>query len=433
MRSLSIVEELDSLRSGEIDLGRHLEGICDRIDEEEVRIHAFVAGKCDRARITSFGERLLQKYPDADGRPPLFGLPVGIKDIYRVDGCETRCGSRLPASLFEGPQASTVTRLIDAGAVPMGKTVTTEFASYMPGPTRNPHNLEHTPGGSSSGSAAGVVCGFFPVALGSQTVGSVIRPAAFCGVFGFKPSFDRGPTDGVIPLAPSLDHVGFFCRDVSGLSPVASVLIDDWNDERGATEKGPAGAAIGIPEGPYLDRASRDGREHFAEGVRRIRERGFQVLEVSALPDFDDVAECNMKIMRKEMAVDHEAWYGEYGISYGARTAELIEEGRGISDDELSELLEKKESNRLRMEELMDRNGVDFWIAPSATGPAPKGLESTGDPTMNLPWTHFGFPAVSIPCFTEGKRLPQGIQVVSRTGSDETLVGLAKLISDSLA
>ena len=432
MQILSIAQELNALRSNELVLKSYLDAICDRIDEEEGAIHAFVAGKCDRARIRSFGDRLLNEYPETDRRPSLFGLPVGIKDIYRIDGYETRCGSRLPPLLFEGPQASSVTRLLDAGAVPMGKTVTTEFASYMPGPTRNPHQLDHTPGGSSSGSAAGVARGFFPVALGSQTVGSVIRPAAYCGVFGFKASFDRIPKDGVIPLAPSLDHVGFFCRDASGLSPVASVLVDDWNAERCSTEKGPAGWAIGIPVGPYLDCVSQQGREHFAKGVRRLKEGGFQVLEVSAFPDFDEVVDCNMKIMVKEMAVVHEAWYGEYRISYGPRTAEMIEEGQVISDDELSELLEKKEKNLQRIEDVMDRHGVHFWIAPSATGPAPEGLESTGDPTMNLPWTHFGFPVISVPVGIGGEGLPQGIQLVGRVGCDESLVELAESVSEYL-
>ena len=432
MQILSIAQELNALRTSKLVLKSYLDAICDRIDEEEGAIHAFVAGKCDRARIRSFGDRLLNEYPETDRRPSLFGLPVGIKDIYRIDGYETRCGSRLPPSLFEGPQASSVTRLLDAGAVPMGKTVTTEFASYMPGPTRNPHQLDHTPGGSSSGSAAGVARGFFPVALGSQTVGSVIRPAAYCGVFGFKASFDRIPKDGVIPLAPSLDHVGFFCRDASGLSPVASVLVDDWNAERCSTEKDPAGWVIGIPVGPYLDCVSQHGREHFAKGVRRLKEGGFQVLEVSAFPDFDGVVDCNMKIMFKEMAVVHEAWYGEYRISYGPRTAEIIEEGQVISDDELSELLEKKEKNLQRIEDVMDRHGVHFWIAPSATGPAPEGLESTGDPTMNLPWTHFGFPVISVPVGIGGEGLPQGIQLVGRIGCDESLVELAESVSEYL-
>ncbi len=432
MLNSSITDELDALQTGELVLGSYLDGICDRIDEEERTIHAFVAGKCDRVKIRSRGESLLKKYPEADKRPSLFGLPIGIKDIYRVDGYETRCGSRLPPLLFEGQQASSVTRLLNAGAVSMGKTVTTEFASYMPGPTRNPHRLNHTPGGSSSGSAAGVARGFYPVSLGSQTVGSVIRPAAFCGVFGFKPSFGRIPTDGVIPLAPSLDHVGFFCRDASGLSPVATVLVEDWNAELSSSFPGPSSWTIGIPEGPYLDCVSDCGRVHFANNVRRMKEGGFQISEVLAFPDLNELIDCNMKIMMKEMAVVHKSWFEDYGISYGPRTADLIDKGRHISDEELDDLLGTKEGNSKRIEDLMDQNGVDFWMAPSAVGPAPEGLESTGDPTMNLPWTHCGMPVVSVPVKVGVEDLPQGIQLVGRMGCDELLIELVKSVSEFL-
>ncbi|AWT59786.1 MAG: Glutamyl-tRNA(Gln) amidotransferase subunit A [Candidatus Moanabacter tarae] len=433
MCNLSIKDELDSLRSGDLFLGSYLDAICDRIDEEEGTIHAFVSGQCDRETIRSRGESLLKKYPETDKRPSLFGLPIGIKDIYRVDGYETRCGSRLPPLLFEGKQASSVTRLLNAGAVLMGKTVTTEFASYMPGPTRNPHRLNHTPGGSSSGSAAGVASGFYPVALGSQTVGSVIRPASFCGVFGFKPSFGRIPTDGVIPLAPSLDHVGFFCRDVFGLSPVASVLMKDWNAELSSSFHGHSSLVIGIPEGPYLERVSDCGRQRFAENLRRLREGGFQILEISAFPDLDEMIDCNMKIMMKEMAVVHKLWYEAYGVSYGPKTADLINKGMLISDERHKELLGKKKENCQRLEDLMDQNGVDFWIAPSATGPAPEGLESTGDATMNLPWTHCGMPVISVPIEVGGEGLPQGIQLVGRIGCDESLVEFVKSVSEILA
>ena len=187
-RSLIMVlkEIISRLVSGELDLKDYIDSLFQQIETREPGIQALIPGTYQRQRIDGEIATLLEKFPKPAKRPPLFGLPVGLKDIIRVDGFPTRCGSELPADLFKGAQAECVSRLQKAGAFMMGKTVSTEFAFNAPGPTRNPYNPEHTPGGSSSGSAAGVACGFFPVALGSQTVGSVIRPAAFCGVVGFN-------------------------------------------------------------------------------------------------------------------------------------------------------------------------------------------------------------------------------------------------------
>lgn len=164
-----------------------------------------------------------------------------------------------------------------------------------------------------------------------------------------------------------------------------------------------------------------------------MKEEGFQISEVLAFPDLNEIIDCNMKILMKEMAVVHKLWFEAYRISYGPITADLIDKGRHISDEELDDLLEKKEGNSKRIEDLMDQNGVDFWMAPSAAGPAPEGLESTGDPTMNLPWTHCGMPVVSVPVKAGGEDLPHGIQLVGRIGCDELLIELVKSVSEFLA
>ncbi|MDQ3007957.1 MAG: amidase, partial [Chloroflexota bacterium] len=179
-------------------------------------------------RLHEDAETLVLSYPDLITRPSLFGALVGVKDIFHVEGFVTQAGSRLLSGLLQGTEAKSVTRLKEAGALIFGKTVTTEFAYFFPGPTRNPHNPEHTPGGSSSGSAAAVAAGFCHMALGTQTIGSIIRPAAFCGVVGFKPTYDRISREGVIPLSPSLDHIGFFTSDVETAKHAAAVLIGDW-------------------------------------------------------------------------------------------------------------------------------------------------------------------------------------------------------------
>ncbi|RLT42027.1 MAG: amidase, partial [Chloroflexi bacterium] len=226
-----------ALRNDEQNLISYIHAICDRIDRADPQVRAFIPEQRRRARLVEEAVDLIGLYPDAADRPPLFGVLVGVKDIFRVDGFLTQAGSELPSGLFEGDEAAVVTRLRAAGALIAGKTVTTEFAYFQPGPTRNPHNLNHTPGGSSSGSAAGVAAGFFPLALGTQTIGSTIRPAAFCGVVGFKPSYDRIPTAGLLYFSQSLDHVGLFTQDIAGMALAASLLCDGWRGSVAAPDR----------------------------------------------------------------------------------------------------------------------------------------------------------------------------------------------------
>jgi Asp-tRNA(Asn)/Glu-tRNA(Gln) amidotransferase A subunit family amidase len=223
---MTVLDTAAQLRSGALDLREYLGQVCDRIEADEPALQALVPGTYARSGILQQAANLLVRYPDPASRPLLFGVPVGIKDIFRADGYPTRCGSALPAALFEGPEAPCVTRLRENGAIFIGKTATTEFAFFEPGPTRNPHNPDHTPGGSSSGSAAGTARGYFLFALGSQTIGSTVRPAGYCGVIGFVPSFGRISTAGVIPLSPSADHVGLFSLDASALGDVGLPLVN---------------------------------------------------------------------------------------------------------------------------------------------------------------------------------------------------------------
>src|SRR5436305_13057726 len=199
-----------------------------RYAEREPEVRAFLPEEGRFGRLRREARELHERWPDPEKRPPLFGMLVGVKDIIHVDGFETRAGSRLPPKVLRGREAPCVTALKKAGALILGKTVTTEFAYFAPGPTRNPRNLEHTPGGSSSGSAAAVAAGLCAVALGTQTIGSILRPAAFCGVVGFKPSRTQVARSGMIALAPSLDEVGFFTRRVEPARLVASALCERW-------------------------------------------------------------------------------------------------------------------------------------------------------------------------------------------------------------
>ena len=416
-----------ALRSGQLPVTNYLDILERRFDLIEPSLQAFMPepGRFDRLRAQA--AELVQRWPAPDTRPALFGLPVGVKDIMRVDGLPTTGGSRLPAILFEAPESACVTQLKEAGALIAGKTVSTEFAYFGPGPTRNPHNLAHTPGGSSSGSAAAVAAGLCPLALGTQTVGSVIRPAAFCGVVGFKPSHNRITTAGVIPLSISVDHVGLFAADVAGVALAARVLVRDWRPDRPSRRP-----VLGLPEGPYLAQASEEGLRAFRATVESLRRRGYRVMRVPAMDDFEAVREHHEAIVAADAAAFHAEWYGRYHDLYHPRTVALIEQGRTISADRLAEALAGRGKLRAELLALMDENGVDLWLAPSARGPAPLGLESTGDPVMNLPWTHSGLPAISLPAgAVDG--LPLGLQVVGRWQADERLLAWAETLEPELA
>ncbi|MBW2129331.1 MAG: amidase [Deltaproteobacteria bacterium] len=429
---MTALERLENLRSGRMDLIRHLEELCGWIERLDPEIHALVPGTARRDRIMEEAGRLLERFRDPAQRPPLFGLTLGVKDIFRVTDLPTRCGSSLPSRLFEGPEAECVTRLRKAGAIIMGKTVTTEFAGFEPGPTRNPRNPLHTPGGSSSGSAAGVAMGLFAAALGTQTVGSITRPAAYCGVIGFKPTSGRIPNRDLIPYAPNLDQVGFFVEDLSILPGVSSSLLDGWRDIPQHTN--PSSLLLGIPQGPYLEQACPEERRHFEYLISLFEGAGFSIRRYPLFRDIREINELHGTLSRAEFARVHAGWFSKYRHLYRPRTLKDIEKGQKKMDDrELGELRARREKLRRSLLDAMDESGVDFWLTPSATQRAPRGLSSTGSPLMNLPWTFLGLPTLSLPASLDREGLPHGLQVVGRLGRDEILVAAAPRIAALLS
>ncbi|MCO6451591.1 MAG: amidase [Caldilineales bacterium] len=416
-----------ALRTGQIDLIPYLEHVLARIEAVEPQVQAFVPEPELHDRLLADGKTMLAAYPDPNQRPPLFGVPIGVKDIFHVDGFATRAGSGLPSAALAEPEADSVRLLRQAGALVLGKTVTTEFAYFEPGPTRNPHNLAHTPGGSSSGSAAAVAAGLVPLALGTQTIGSVIRPAAFCGVVGFKPSYGRINPEGLIFFSPSADHVGIFTQDVPGMVLAASLLCHNW---RPAPPERPP--VLGIPEGPYLAQASDEAQAAFHAQIERLTGAGYQIERV---PLFADIAEINTRHRRMiacEFAQEHAQWFAEYESLYRPRTAALIREGQQIDTEEAEDITDGRAVLREGVEEVMDVHDIDLWICPPATGSAPEGLNSTGDPIMNLPWTYMGLPAVTVPAGTAANGLPLGLQLVGGWMEDESMLGWADDIRSAL-
>lgn len=376
-----------------------------------------LAARIDEQAAQRRIEDLFTQYPDPARRPPLFGVPVGVKDIFRIDGASIRCGSLLPPVFFEGDEACSVRMLRDAGAIILARTATTEFAYFEPAATRNPHNPAHTPGGSSSGSAAGVAAGFFPLALGTQTVGSIVRPAAFCGVVGMKPSLGKIPTAGVVSFSPTVDHVGFFCRQVADIPPVMAAFDPHW-----ATGANPERPRLGVPVGKYLDQLPEETMAWFEGIVATLEAEGFEVVRVPCLGDIEEIAARHGDLIAAEFALEQEAWFTDYAHLYRPATRDIIQKGRTIPEARLAETRESCAALRRELGAVMDGHGLDLWICPSTLGEAPAGLGGTGSPAMNLPWTHAGLPVISLPCGRGGRGLPLGLQCIGRFGQDASLV-----------
>lgn len=401
----------------------------DQIDEIEYRfkiyeplVKAFLPEEERFERLRKEAESLLSRFPHAENRPALFGMFVGVKDIFQVDGFTTRAGSHLPTEEIQGDEAECVRQLKKAGGLILGKTVTTEFAYFSPGPTRNPHNLEHTPGGSSSGSAAAVASGLCPIALGTQTIGSIIRPAAFCGVPGLKPSYDRISRAGVIPLSPSLDHIGFFTADVATARLAAPIIYLYWDESSISLNK----PILGIPEGPYMECADANSLAHFESLCQALGEAGYEQRRIKTFTDFPEIRIRNDLILAAEAARVHNNWFKKHGDLYALKTKELILRGQGISESQLADALKGREAMREELNRLMESQSIDLWISPAAPGPAPKGLESTGDPVMNLPWTQAGLPTLNLPAGKSESGLPLGMQVTGRWATDEAMLNWAE-------
>ena len=418
VHSAPLALTVQKLRTGQMDLIAHVEEMCDRLEELDSHLEAMLPEPNRRSRLNSEAKDLQARYPDPAGRPPLYGALAAVKDIFHVSGFVTAAGSVIPPELFAGPEATCVQMLRDAGALILGKSVTTEFAYFEPGPTRNPHNLFHTPGGSSSGSAAAVAAGLCVLSLGSQTIGSVIRPAAFCGVIGFKPTLHRIPTAGLVYFSRTLDQIGFFTQDVAGTELAASVLCRSWRSVPALSTL----PVMGVPIGPYLQQTEAEGLEAFERHLSRLETMGCKVKDVPALNHVADLNTLHRRMVFAEFAREHAEIYARHAPLYRKRTAEIIEIGKTVSDQELASARTHCSALRQELETTMARAGIDLWVTPSALGPAPEGIHATGDPNMNLPWTHAGMPAITLPAGQAKNALPLGLQFVAPFGADELLL-----------
>jgi Asp-tRNA(Asn)/Glu-tRNA(Gln) amidotransferase A subunit family amidase len=416
-----------ALGSGELSVREAVEHALEHIDAHDASIHALLPEPGRRERLLREAADLERRYPEPSARPPLYGVLVGVKDIFAANGFETRAGSRLPPELFAMPEGPVVSALRRAGALILGKTVTTEFAYFAPGPTANPWNTAHTPGGSSSGSAAAVAAGFCSLALGTQTIGSISRPAAFCGISGWKPSYERTSRAGAVPFSPSLDHVGLLAPDAAGLSLAAPVIATDWSASAytQALEKYSQRRPILIvPDGPYLAQTDAAALATFEATILRLRSAGFSIIRMNALEDIEEINARHRRIAAAEMERTHRVWFAKHARLYAEATRELILKGAAIGDDALELDRSGQLSLRRMLERALEEAGAEYWISPAALGPAPAGLDATGSPLMNLPWTHAGVPTLALPAGLSAKGLPLGIQIAGNFGSDENLLAL---------
>lgn len=362
-----------------------------------------------------------------DGGPvrgPLHGLPLGVKDIIDTVDMPTEYGA---AAVYPGHRpawdAACVATARAAGAVVMGKTVSTEFANYHPGKTTNPHNPLHTPGGSSSGSAAAVACGMVPLAFGTQTAGSVIRPAAFCGVVGYKPSHGLICRAGTKPLSDTLDTLGVFARSVEDAALFVAALTgrSELRTDTGTTGSAPR---VGLCRTCEWESAQPEARAAWESAARRLSRAGAGVTELALPPDFDGLAAAQAEIMAYEMArcLAHERL--SHGDKLSARLKELLGQGLALPPRRYDADLALARRCRLKAEDLFA--GCDLLIAPSAPGEAPRGLAATGDPVFSRVWTLLGLPCIHLP-FSQGPNgLPVGVQAIGPFESDARTLAFAR-------
>lgn len=426
LHSNSLITLSEALRNNKLGLADYINTICDKINKTEPFIKSLLPEKERRTRLLTEAAALEQKFPDPLQRPPLFGILIGVKDLFSVEGFETKAGSLLPASLFAGPESTVVTKLKNAGALILGKTVTTEFAFFEPGPTCNPHNIKHTPGGSSSGSAAAVAAGFSPFTLGTQTIGSITRPAAFCGVYGFKPSYGRIPSDGVVPFSQSADHIGFFANDIQSIVLGASLLCSNWINTDSIPEKP---LRLGVPTGTYLNQVNEEVRSFFEKKLEWFEQKGIEIIRLDVFETIDELNKTHRAMVAADFYHVHKEWFAHYENLYREHSKNLVLEGKNISIELYQKARTGRELLRNKLEQLQQEYSIDLWLSPSTLTAATEGLASTGSPLMNLPWTYAGVPTLSVPAEKNEMGLPLGLQFAGSFNQEEIML---KIISEKI-
>ena len=354
------------------------------------------------------------------GGGPLSGWSLGVKDIIDVQGMPTRCNVDYLPETPAREHAGVVGRLLSLGAFVLSKTVTTTFAFLDPGVTRNPWNPGHTPGGSSSGSAAAVACGMVRLGLGSQTMASVNRPASYCGVTGFKPTYGRLPVSGVFPFSPSVDTVGFFTRGVADMQQAAAALLEE------PAAGTPGRLRIGLAPDLHTEPAEDIMLRALSEAGDRLAAGGCQVSTIALPKECAAAYRHHFDLIAAEGARGHAELMARYGDRYPPKLRALLLEGEAVTPEHLDRIQEHRRSLTVSLSGLLE--GVDLVLSPSAKGAAHRGLAITGDPRFSLIWTYTGCPTVTLPAALSPEGLPLGLQLSARPMADAALLAAARKV-----
>lgn len=437
LSALTLCDAAAQIRDGRIT-SMELVGDClTRIGEVESEVQAWKY--FDRDHVIRQAEAADQHRKHGKALGSLHGVPLGIKDIFDTGDMPTEFGSPLWAGRTPRRDAYAVARLRAAGAVIMGKTVTTEYAYMQPGKTTNPHDRKRTPGGSSSGSAAAVAAFMVPGAIGSQTNGSVIRPAAFCGVVGFKPTHGLIPRSGALQLSRTLDQIGVFARTVEDAALLAETMVgfdEEDPDTRPIAQPPFAAVAASAPplpprlafvRSPVWDQADPVTREAFGELVKAL---GDSIAEVEFGTSYERAIEMHRTIMEVEMAHNLHRDYEKGADTLSAPLRQIIERGRARSAVDYTGAL----AGIAPLNEMLDSvfDEYDAIVTPAAPGEAPRGLDTTGNPIFCTLWTYMGVPAVTLPLMKSEAGMPLGVQLVGRRGGDARLLRTARWLVKTL-
>jgi aspartyl-tRNA(Asn)/glutamyl-tRNA(Gln) amidotransferase subunit A len=428
---LTVTQASSQIREGGLSPVSLMESLLARVEALEPRLNVWVTLDADAAlEAARQSERKLEQNGPTS---PLHGIPVGIKDIIYTKGVKTTCCSPIYADFVPDYDATVISRLKDAGAIIMGKTVTTQFASGDPSPTRNPWNTEHTPGGSSSGSAAGLAARMFPASLGTQTGGSVLRPASYNGVVGLKPTFGRISKHGVYPLAWSLDTVGAMARSVEDAALLLNVLAgydayDLYSANQPTTDFSEAigsvtSPRIGVLRQYFEERADQEVWRHTQDVVKQFSGAGASIEEVTVPTSFEDLMEAHSVLAGAEAADIHQANFATRPDDFAPSIRSTIERGIPITAVDYLRAEHTRREFRIAMEQAI--RGFDVLLTPSTPTPAPKDLNTTGNAMFQSPWTACGFPTITIPSGLSASGLPLGIQLASAPFEEARLLAVA--------
>ncbi len=414
---LTIAAAAPLIRTGELTPSELLEQCLRRIDIYEPAVKAWAY--LDRERARQDAAKATDEIKAGNYRGPLHGIPIGVKDIIDVFDMPTGCGSKLWANSYARQDATCVERLRHAGAIILGKTVTTAYAYLDPPVTRNPWNLDRTPGGSSSGSAAAVACGMCLASLGTQTGGSTIRPASYCGVYALKPTHGRISVKGVLPLAPSLDHIGVMANCVRDLATVFEALAGPLPGCVSLVDSGPDEVEL-FRLGDYFDNADSELLRAYRDALRTLADGACN--ELTLPPGFVDVPPAQLTDMATEAAEVHSARLDRHPEDYPPRIRELIETGRSRSATDLRAASTLRVKTLRRLRKRLGRFTV--LATPAATSYAPT-TETTGNPAFNSPWSFLGLPVVSVPFGWSADGLPAAVQFIAASDNEPYLLATA--------